>query len=193
MGLGLHTKLGNSGPAHHSQSLISPRTLPSGITTNRGLLVFSILLILVGLGSGYDLLFVIGFFLLFPALLVTSKPRPQAPQPPQTSSGQQPVRRPPPQPTPSYEMAPTPPKTQMVVPPPMPPVQTSQVSYSPPLFPTSMFLGSSQPLPIGTPPGASQSAPATQPPKEVRVEARESRDELLEIGAVLLLLKLAFG
>jgi hypothetical protein len=38
-----------------------------------------------------------------------------------------------------------------------------------------------------------QSIPAAQLSKETHIEGRQSRDEVLELGALLVLLKLAFG
>jgi hypothetical protein len=68
----------------------------------------------------------------------------------------------------------------------MPSPVPSQPSFSAPLFPTSIF-------PISVVPSASQQIPSAQAVKEARSEAPSSRDEVLELGALLALIKLAFG
>ncbi|MGP8125375.1 MAG: hypothetical protein ACLQEQ_05825 [Nitrososphaerales archaeon] len=158
------------------------------------------LLILVGIGLGEYLLYLVGFFLLFPALLLSPKPRPQGTP---TGSGQQPIRRTSPQPAPAMGTASTPAPSQTHAPASMPPIQASPVSYSqissggtsynPSLFPTSMFPSASQPTPTSMFPSASQPTPTAQPPKEARSEAPASRDDVLELGALLVLMKLVFG
>jgi len=171
---------------------------------NRNLLIFSIIMILAGLTiSPYILL--IGLFLLFPALLVPSNPPPQRPPP---SQGQQPVRRHAPQPAPTYEPSSAPAlqtaqaPQQMVPAAPIPTTQISGMSYSPPLFPTSMFPSSSQSTPMSMFPSTTlfsstgqlqRETPGPQAARGAHAESREPKDELLELGALLALLKLAFG
>jgi hypothetical protein len=160
---------------------------------NRSLLIFSILLILLGIGLGEFLIALFGFFLLFPALLSSPRPRPQGAP---TGSGQQapePIRESAPvvEPAPVMETIPerapvwgtvsTPVAPRTVAPTSMPPLPPSQPSFSAPLFPTSMF------------PSASQQMPTAQALKETKSEAPESRDEVLELGALLALVKLVFG
>lgn len=103
------------------------------------------------------------------------EPPPMAPVPPQMAAPTASM----PAPT---QKAPVP--SQMGVPVSMPSIQTLYYSYSPSLFPTSIFPSVMQPMSVA------------QTPKEMRVEARESResrDELVELGALFVLLKLAFG
>jgi len=160
---------------------------------NRSLLVFSILLIVLGLGFGEYIISILGFFLLFPALL--SSPRPRPPGAP-TGPGQQapepaPVMEKAPEPAPVMETiserAPvwgtlsTPVAPRTVAPASMSPLPPSQPIFSAPLFPTSIF------------PSASQQMPTAQALKETRSESPASRDEVLELGALLALMKLVFG
>lgn len=164
---------------------------------NRSLLTFSILLILLGIGFGAYYIIIFGVFLLFPALLSTPRPRSkgvptgsgqQAPEPaPVMETGLEPA----PEPAPVMETIPerapvwgtvsTPVAPRTVAPTSMPPLPPSQPSFSAPLFPTSMFLN------------ASQQMPTVQALKETKREAPESRDEVLELGALLALMKLVFG
>jgi hypothetical protein len=58
---------------------------------------------------------------------------------------------------------------------------TPLLSYSPSLFPTPMFPSFSQPL------------PGTTQPKESQEHPPNERDELVEVGAIVALLKVAFG
>jgi len=59
--------------------------------------------------------------------------------------------------------------------------QSSQPLYGQPLFPMGMFPSFSPPL------------QAPQPAKTVTQESHATGDELVELGALLALLKLAFG
>jgi len=154
---------------------------------NRSLLVFSILLILMGIGLGQDFIAVFGFFLLLPALFSTPRPRPQGTP---TGSGQQ-APEPAPGPAPVMETAPEPASfletasrsvaQQTVAPTSMPPPPPSQPSFSAPLFPTCIF------------PGASQQIQTAQAPEDARTKGPDSKDDVLELGALLALVKLVFG
>jgi len=166
----------------------------SEIDTNRELLVISVLLILFGVGSGLPILFILGFFLLFPALLLSSKPIP--PKPPIGASQQPPKRSSPPSPkllqaqaqTPAMESGPTPLAASYAS---YASVQTPQISYSPSLFPSNIFpsiLQATTPMSSGAP----QSGEVSQVTMRER-ETREPREDLLEIGAILLLVKLVSG
>ena len=137
-------------------------------------MVFALLLVLLGIGSGFYLLSFFGLLLLVPSLISSSRPptRP-APAPPK-----QEVRRisPPPVQQPQATVQASQPTTMAA---PMPSPQSP--TYSMALFPTSMFPPISQ---LGTIP---------QPTKETAQRKPEERDELLEVGAVLALLRLALG
>jgi hypothetical protein len=67
------------------------------------------------------------------------------------------------------------------MPAPMPQLPPFQPSFSAPLFPTSIF------------PSALQQIPSAQALKETKREAPASRDEVIELGILLALMKLAFG
>ncbi len=156
---------------------------------NRSLLIFSILLILLGVGIGELVISIFGIFLLFPALLSSPRPRPQG-----TPTGSGPQA---PEPAPVMETAPTmeagleaapawgristsvTPAT--VAPVSMPPLLPSQPSFSAPLFPAVMF------------PSLSQQVQAAQALKEPKKEALASRDDVLELGALLALVKLVLS
>jgi ABC-type antimicrobial peptide transport system permease subunit len=165
------------------------------VEMNRSLLIFSVLLILLGFVLGAILISIFGFFLLFPALLSSPRPRPQGTP---TGSGKQA-----PEPAPVMETAPEPDRTMATTPewgkleqvgtvarPVMPrtvaaastpSLSPSQPLFSAPLFPTSIF------------PSASQQMPAAQALNETKREAPYVRDEVLELGALLALMKLVFG
>jgi len=166
---------------------------------NRGLLVFSVLLILLGLSLNAYIISILGFFLLFPALLSTPRPRPpgvptgsgqQAPEPAPVMESAS-VAETAPEPAPimetTSERAPgwgtlsTPVAPRTVAPTSMPPLPPSQPSFSAPLFPTNIF------------PSTSQQMPTAQVLKEARSESPAPRDEVLELGALLTLMKLIFG
>ncbi|HYB07537.1 MAG TPA: hypothetical protein VEB87_05220 [Nitrososphaerales archaeon] len=145
---------------------------------NRGLLIFALLLVFLGIGFGLYLLSVFGLLLLIPALL--SAPRPSTPpaptQPKQETrrivprAAERPETAHPPAltPAPSMAMATT-------------PVPAQTQSYAPALFPTSMF------------PSLSQTAIQPQPQNVPASEKPAAQDELLEAGAILLLLRLISG
>lgn len=160
---------------------------PPGPTLNRNLFVFSLFLVVVGLGSGLYLISFFGLLLLIPALVSPSQAPgrrgpPQSPQQPRSQT-RVPLRQPAPRP-PSTAQVPMsePPSAQPMTlemsstPSPMQPI-----SYAPALFPSTMFPSLST---MGS----------TGPPAMVPQEAkREGRDELVEVGAMLALLKLVFG
>jgi len=63
----------------------------------------------------------------------------------------------------------------------MPPIAPAQPSFSAPLFPTSIF------------PSLSLQVPTGHALKEAKSEPPIPRDEVLELGALLALVKLVFG
>ena len=159
------------------------RSIESAVL-NRNLLLFSIFLIVLGVGFGVYLLAFFGVLLLIPALMAPSRPvpRPSAPTRQEPRRITPPTRpRPmviPPQPM----MTPSQPETISQVSAMMPatPQPSSSTSYSPALFPNSMF--------------PSLSLSGTPQPRPVDSMARKGseRDELIEAGALLALFKLFF-
>ncbi len=143
-------------------------------TLKRNLLVFALFLVLLGIGSSFYLLSLFGLLMLIPALLSSSRP-PLRPAPP---PARQETRRitPPPLQQPAVALSQVPPKTVFVTP---TPIQTQ--TYSPSLFPKSIFPSNVQ---VGTSP---------QPVHESAAPKPAERDELLEIGTILALLRLALG
>ncbi len=158
---------------------------------NRGLLVFSILVIFAGLVVGYYAISIIGLALLIPALATT--PKPKTPKLPTGSSTQQTPtvlrRQVPPaqaqQANPAVNAAMTPVPTAYS-PSMMQPLgsqgQQSAFSYSSSLFPTTMFPSMS---PLALP------APQQAPQAEKQAEPRRSdTEELLEVGLLFAIMKL---
>ncbi|MDA4124368.1 MAG: hypothetical protein OK438_02790 [Thaumarchaeota archaeon] len=146
---------------------------------NRNLLVASVFLILVGIAFGFYPVTLIGFFLLFPALL--SSPRPGPMKTPTTRPQEQP-RRIMPHPTPVTEALPLPAVTAPLptaTPSSSQPIPHSLASYSSALFPNSMF------------PNLSLASPTQS--STAKTEAPAAKDELLEVGALLAFLKLVLG
>jgi hypothetical protein len=143
---------------------------------NRNLFYFSVILILAGLFFGIYLIAFVGFLLLLPALLAT--PRPPA-QPSPTPAKEAPRRIIPPTEK-KPEAAPLGQSMPTTAP---PPVVMMPQSYSPALFPTPLMPSLSQ-MGMGY---------ATQMAKETPPTRPEGRDELVEVGTLLALLKLAFG
>ena len=183
-----------SGPAHFLQLLIlGPKSFLAGM--NKNLLVFALFLIILGVASGIYLLSLFGIILMVPAALPSSRrtqtpPQPTRPSQPQPWSAPRRVpseaRRPPMAPTPQPQTMAT--RTQPSQPSPTQMQPYSQVQpssqmlpYSPALFPGSIF-----------PPVY---APGTQvsPPASTEAKKSPERDDLVEAGAVLLLLKLFLG
>jgi hypothetical protein len=145
---------------------------------NRGLLGFSILLIFIGFVSGYYAISLLGIFLFFPAILTTPRSKTQrAP----VSTSQPPRRIAPREVPPVPQFTPAQPEAAKPAPPTPLPASQPQANYSPSLFPNPMFPSFSQPL------------TGQQPPAEKKDQPQGSRDELLEAGALLTLLKLALG
>ena len=157
---------------------------------NRNLLIFSLFLIIVGFVSGLYLVSFIGLLLLIPALASPSQ-APARRGPPQPSQPSQPPKRvtpplhgppsSPPAPSPKIEPAEPPPQTMtyMSTSPSLSSMQP--ISYTPALFPTPLLPSMSV---MGSAP------PQAKAPQEV---GREKQDELVEMGAMLALLKIVFG
>jgi len=141
---------------------------------NRGLLIFALLLVFLGIGFGLYLLSFFGLLLLIPALLST--PRPSAPPAP-TQAKQETRRIAPPAAKRPETVSPA--ASPMAITPTSVPAQPQ--SYAPALFPAPMF------------PSLSQAAIQPQPRGMPASEKPEAQDELLEAGAILLLLKLISG
>jgi hypothetical protein len=156
---------------------------------NRNLLFFSLFLIIVGVGFGIYLVSFIGFLMLIPALASPSQApaRRAPPSSPQLSRPQKRVTPPkysppsPPAPPSSTEpaTAPAQPMTYMSVSPSS--SQAQPISYTPALFPSPML------------PSLSLMGNAPPPEKMPQEARREGQDELVEVGAMLALLKLVFG
>lgn len=145
---------------------------------NKNFLVFALLMIVLGAALNFYLLSLIGVLIFFSALL-SSQRQPQRPAP---ATSRDETRRMAP-PKPMRMETPASPSKQMPVPAAsMPaPVAAQSLSYSPALFPTAMFPSLSQ---MGAPPQVPETpAPATA----------AGGDEVLAMGAVLALLKLALG
>jgi hypothetical protein len=153
---------------------------------NRNLLVFSLLLIFAGAGTGFYLIALFGLLLLIPALMSPTRV-PTRPTPAPTPTKYQPRRiMPPPvkQPEPAMQ---APSASSMAVPAPAqmaaymaaPSSESSGMSYTPPLFPTSLFPSLS---------GMSGAQPPT--PRGPEHPKPRGEDDLLEVGALLVLLRL---
>ncbi len=148
---------------------------------NRNLLVFSLLLIFLGFGFGLYLLSFFGLVLLIPSLLSPSRP-PARPVPAPTPQEQRPRRiAPPPVQQPSVAPEPQPmPEAAKPMSPPMQPAY-APATYSGALFPTPIL------------PALSRMDTMAMPTKEAAQKKSDDRDELVEVGAVLALLRLALG
>lgn len=138
-------------------------------------------MIVIGVFFGIYLVSFLGLLVLIPALVASSNPPPR----PQPSSAKQPPKRViPPHPMEAKaEVAPPPAQSmsgQMSMAATPPPTQPQ--TYSPALFPSSFMPTLSQ---MGTYP---QMAREPQGPKK-----QDERDELVEVGTILVLLKLVFG
>lgn len=157
---------------------------------NRNLLLFAVFLAVLGIVFDFYLLTFFGLLLIIPAAMIPSKPPTQTSQP----TSQQPRRTSSPRSATSMtrEEAPHPSPQSMAqsvpqyTPQPMAPTQPapylgSYQSYSPSLFPTSIF------------PSLSISGMAAPQPQGEPAKKQSERDELVEVGAMLALLKLLLG
>jgi hypothetical protein len=165
-------------PAHFFQSLIQrPAKNPS---LNRNLFSFAILLVLLGIGFGIYLISFFGLLLMIGAFLARSRPK-TSPPPPQVQVKQQARRI---SPLPPRQAEPWAKTIQQPVAPPPPapePAATSQTpTFEVPIFPNLMF------------PSLSTTS-VTSPSKEATTPKPAQEDELLQIGAILALLRFAFG
>jgi hypothetical protein len=146
---------------------------------NRNLLVVALFLVLLGLGSNTYLVSFFGLLLLIPALLSSPRPR-QRPVP--SAVYQRPRRIAPQQMPPPRVSPPSPqpqPQPQATATPPAAPTQTP--AYSPALLPNSMF------------PPIFPSVYIPKPTSGASAEKAAERDELVEAGAILALLRLFLG
>jgi len=148
---------------------------------NRGLAVFSFVLIVLGISSDFYPISILGGILLIAALLAPSRAR--VPRPVPTTPERRRVTRP----------IPTSPPTPASTPQPSPKMQAQAVQTQtrpseiqtvtiPALFPTTMF------------PSMNPAVPSQQLQEQKPTgEKPESRDELLELGALAVLLRLLSG
>ncbi|MDG6900821.1 MAG: hypothetical protein JRM80_02520 [Nitrososphaerota archaeon] len=141
---------------------------------NRNLVLFSVLLIMLGIGSGFYLLSLLGSLFLLPALISRGRPPPARATPPQKQEARRIIPLTPPQPP--AEAAPPQVSGYMASPQP-----AQYQGYSMALFPTTMF------------PSLSQMGGKALPPVQPPVVKQDARDDLVEVGAMIALLKLAFG
>jgi len=148
---------------------------------NRSLVFFSLFLIVVGAFFGLYLVSFFGLLMLIPAFLAASKPLPR-PRPSPPSQAPRRISPPPETKAETPAQAPSQPGDQSKMMPLSVPEYggSTGLSYSPPLFPTPMLL-TSMPSAVPSPPR----------PKEPGMK-EGSRDELVEVVALLALLKLAF-
>ena len=146
---------------------------------NRNLLVFALLLIFAGFFVGYDLIAFFGVLLLIPALLSPTR-IPTRPTP--TSSAPQPRRIAPPPPKQPEAAMQAPQAAPMAAAMGSPSYQPQSMGYAAPLFPTSMF-----------PSLSGMTGTQLPPPKEPEHGKPREQDELLEVGALLVLLRILSG
>jgi hypothetical protein len=148
---------------------------------NRNLLVFALLLIFAGFGVGFYLISFFGLLLLIPALLSPTR-IPTRPTPTSAPSSSQP-RRITPTPFKQPETAMKPPTAAPTPATTAPPSYEQQAGgYAPALFPTTMFPSLS---------GMTGTQPP--PPKEREHAKSREQDEVLEVGGLLVLLRLLSG
>lgn len=147
----------------------------SSTTMNRGLAVFAFFLIVLGAGSGFYPVSVLGVLLLIPAFLAPTRrplPRPQTSTPERRRTA----------PAPSAILAGTTPQPKQEIPrvqmPPAP-TEAQRAATIPALFPTAIFPSMFPGVPTQQ---AREPKPAGEKP--------ESRDELLELGALVAILRL---
>ncbi|HEV2139424.1 MAG TPA: hypothetical protein VGR53_11365 [Nitrososphaerales archaeon] len=144
---------------------------------NRDLFGFAILLVLLGIGFGIYLISFFGLLLMIPAFLARPRQKTGTPLP-----VRQQARRISPPPVRQAEpwVSATQSKAAAPAPAPEPATTTPTPTFGVPIFPTSMF----PPLSITSAPPTLNEAPPVKSTQE---------DELLEIGAILALLRFAFG
>lgn len=146
---------------------------------NRDLFGFAILLVLLGIGFGIYLISFFGLLLMIPAFLAGSRPKAGGTPPPPIK---QQTRRISPPPLRQAEPWVTTAKPVAATPAPSPaqPTATQTPTFEVPIFPTSMFPSLSM-------------TPAPQATKEDTAAKPSQEDEVLKIGAILALLRFAFG
>lgn len=145
---------------------------------NRDLFGFAILLVLLGIGFGIYLISFFGLLLMIPAFLARPRQKKGGTPPPI----KQQTRRISPPPVRQAEpwVSTVQPKVATSAPTPAPETPTPTPTFEVPIFPTSMFPSLSM-----------TSAPQTS--KEIVTARPTQEDELLKIGAILALLRFAFG
>ncbi|HEY6283349.1 MAG TPA: hypothetical protein VIW22_05430 [Nitrososphaerales archaeon] len=151
---------------------------------NRDLFGFAILLVLLGIGFGIYLISFFGLILMIPAFLARSRQKSAGPPVP---AKQPPPRRISPPAVRQAEPWVSTPKQPAVTPAPAyaPPLASASTTnqtptFEVPIFPNSMF-------PSLSPTSAANPAEETTTPKPTQ------QDELLQVGAILALLRFAFG
>lgn len=153
-------------------------------SVNRNLLLFSLLLVLLGYLSGYTVLVAFGILLFIPALFIPSRTKP--PAPPTGKQGASQPRRV--QPATNLD-TPSPVQSTEAVAVVVQQAIASRIAYSPdvavsaPLFPGPMFPSLT--------PVMGQYSGTTAKVEKVEERRGESRDELLELVALVALFKLA--
>jgi len=155
---------------------------------NKSVVYLSIFLIIVGLAFNFYLISLLGLLFLLPGLAAPSRPPVRPPPttskpPPRRVIPQQPYQQPSQQPAQQATNVTSNQPVQAAQPMPMvaspPPPQTQ--GYSAALFPTQMF------------PTLNPMIQPVQSTKETSAAKQEGKDELLEVGTMLALLKLILG
>ena len=158
-------------------------TFSQNLALNRDLFGFAILLVLLGIGFGIYTISFIGLLLMIPAFLARSRRKTAGPSVP---AKQLPPRRISPPPVRQAEPWVSTQKQTVVAPTPTyapshaPSATTQTPTFEVPIFPNSMFPSLSPAL-------------ATVPSQESTGPKPTQQDELLQIGAVLALLRFALG
>ena len=159
---------------------------------NRNLLVFSLFIIVAGLAFGLYIISFFGLLLLIPAL--APSPRPPARNAPPPSQPQPWGRATPRRSSPSPPAPPMPPPRTEPVAPPAPPVASMATSYlTPSPSPTQPVSYSLALFPSPLLPSLSTMGSVPQPAKMQQEVRHEGVDELVEVGALLVILKLVLG
>jgi hypothetical protein len=152
---------------------------------NKSVVYLAIFLIVVGLAFNFYLVSLIGLLFLLPGLAAPSRPPARLPTstpkpPPRRVIPQQPYRQPAQQPSQQgSSVAATQPAQPMAAVAPAPPPQPQ--GYSAALFPAQMF------------PTLNPIIQPVQMAKEASIAKHEGKDELVEVGTMLALLKLVLG